>query len=455
MAVRVQCHEMGNDAGGPYHQLHAVADQEKFFPYHYGRSRPSSASYIQVPSLKPASPAWYPVIGTATGDICPIGWPEEFRLDQPAWDGSRYIRDHFPEIASQQETWAPMPLEEYNTEVSEILDDYQLPGSRSAPNDVSYCIPERSHINPESPATPALFGHIEPRQSNDFCLEPSYSHPERRLSTVQFQTWDGSAYIRASFPEIASNDNLQTMGAMLNLNTGQWGPRNAAEGLTIPAEFPPDGSHQQAAAVGSGHGIPGHISAEVAYPQISSFQVILSEHRSETRSRQAKRHKFLLSNLPTKDDMINEIKAFFITSLKRLGVQLHRGQREKKLPWLTFEITLQDEGIEMINWPDGIPKPGTGPNPSKGISGVPVRHLRKIHAAIHSATEQLELRHILGQRKPGLGISQEEFFRDATAPKKRPRELDIDETAPRTKQLKFKNTLGPCQCTPSFNIHIV
>ncbi|KAJ7586448.1 hypothetical protein C8J56DRAFT_1165456 [Mycena floridula] len=143
----------------------------------------------------------------------------------------------------------------------------------------------------------------------------------------------------------------------------------------------------------------------------------------------------------SKDDMIKEIKKFLTESFERLGVQLHGTKRNKKLPWLQFDDTLEDEGIEMVNWPKDVLTPGRGSNSSKGLAGVPVRDLKKIYKAIHTDTVKLELRHIPGARKPGQAVSQQEFFAESSASgsRKRPRDAETDGDSRPKKQLVFKN----------------
>ncbi|KAJ7586665.1 hypothetical protein C8J56DRAFT_1026874 [Mycena floridula] len=143
----------------------------------------------------------------------------------------------------------------------------------------------------------------------------------------------------------------------------------------------------------------------------------------------------------SKDDMIKEIKKFLTESFERLGVELHGTKRNKKLPWLQFDDTLEDEGIEMVNWPKDVLTPGRGSNSSKGLAGVPVRDLKKIYKAIHSDTAKLELRHIPGARKPGQAVSQQEFFAESSASgsRKRPRDAETDGNSRPKKQLVFKN----------------
>ncbi|KAJ7586672.1 hypothetical protein C8J56DRAFT_1165539 [Mycena floridula] len=143
----------------------------------------------------------------------------------------------------------------------------------------------------------------------------------------------------------------------------------------------------------------------------------------------------------SKDDMIKEIRTFFTESFERLGVELHGTKRNKKLPWLQFDDTLEDEGIEMVNWPKYVLTPGKGSNSSKGLAGVPVRDLKKIYKAIHSDTAKLELRHIPGARKSGQAVSQQEFFAESSASgsRKRPRDAETDGDSRPKKQLVFKN----------------
>ncbi|KAJ6498659.1 hypothetical protein DFH09DRAFT_333775 [Mycena vulgaris] len=142
-----------------------------------------------------------------------------------------------------------------------------------------------------------------------------------------------------------------------------------------------------------------------------------------------------------KDDMIKHLKIFFTESFERLGVELHGSKRIKKLPWLQFDETLEKEGIEMVNWPGDVPTPGKGPNSSKGLAGLPVRHLNKIYAAIHRETAKLQLQRIPGARKPGQAVSQQEFFGDdsavASSSRKRGRDReDEGDTRPKKKQLE-------------------
>ncbi|KAJ7586957.1 hypothetical protein C8J56DRAFT_1051251 [Mycena floridula] len=143
----------------------------------------------------------------------------------------------------------------------------------------------------------------------------------------------------------------------------------------------------------------------------------------------------------SKDYMIEEIETFFTESFERLGVELHGTKRNEKLPWLQFDNTLEDEGIEIINWPEDVLTPGKGSNSSKGLAGVPVRDLKKIYKAIHSDTAKLELRHIPGARKPGQAVSQQEFFVESSASgsRKRPRDAETDGDSRPKKLFVFKN----------------
>ncbi|KAJ7595171.1 hypothetical protein C8J56DRAFT_380487 [Mycena floridula] len=144
----------------------------------------------------------------------------------------------------------------------------------------------------------------------------------------------------------------------------------------------------------------------------------------------------------SKDDMIREINTFFTESFERLGVELHGTNRNKKLPWLQFDDTLEDEGIQMVNWPKDVLTPGKGSNSSKGLAGVPVRDLKKIYKAIHSDTVKLELRHIPGARKSGQAVSQQEFFAQSSASgsRNRPRDAgNADGDIRPKKHLVFKN----------------
>jgi len=65
---------------------------------------------------------------------------------------------------------------------------------------------------------------------------------------------------------------------------------------------------------------------------------------------------------------------------------------KKKLPWRNFEFTLNKYGVEMLNWPRGVPLPGKGRSPSKGINGLSAEHLEKIYEATRKKNNRLDFR---------------------------------------------------------------
>ncbi|KAJ7586917.1 hypothetical protein C8J56DRAFT_890844 [Mycena floridula] len=115
----------------------------------------------------------------------------------------------------------------------------------------------------------------------------------------------------------------------------------------------------------------------------------------------------------SKDCMIKEIETFFTESFEQLSVELHGTKQNEKLPWLQFDNTLEDEGIEMMNWPEDVLTPGKGSNSSKGLAG------------------------------PGQAVSQQEFFAESSASGSRKRPRDAGSTdgdgGPRKQKLVFKN----------------
>jgi hypothetical protein len=58
--------------------------------------------------------------------------------------------------------------------------------------------------------------------------------------------------------------------------------------------------------------------------------------------------------------------------------------RPKRLPWTTLFRTFEDRGCEIINWPPGVPKPGTGhdDDDNKGASGLLSQHRKLLYEAV-------------------------------------------------------------------------
>ncbi|KAJ7586529.1 hypothetical protein C8J56DRAFT_944959 [Mycena floridula] len=132
----------------------------------------------------------------------------------------------------------------------------------------------------------------------------------------------------------------------------------------------------------------------------------------------------------SKPKMIEKIKTFLTSELDRHSVYLARTHNGRpKLPWVDFETKLKDEGLELINWPNGVPEPGKDEraDPNKGIAGISVRDLTAIYRAIHSTTAPLELRRSSG---PQAGTSSKRA-RDGEGNIQRP-----------TKQMRLGNLLS-------------
>lgn len=77
-----------------------------------------------------------------------------------------------------------------------------------------------------------------------------------------------------------------------------------------------------------------------------------------------------------------------------MGISLAQTDKgQAKLPWLDFETTLLENQVRMINWPDGIARPGKdlGKDTSKGIYGVKLDSLTKIYRAISDPAAPIQL----------------------------------------------------------------
>ena len=132
---------------------------------------------------------------------------------------------------------------------------------------------------------------------------------------------------------------------------------------------------------------------------------------------------------------------------------------KKQFPWLTFQNTLNKYGIEMLNWPTGVPLPGKGRCSSKGINGLSVEHLERIYEAIHKKTNRLDFCHIsplegrhgqgndffqMAVDQPLYQISPEVpeiLHSEFTVTGKRGREEDDGSDRRQKKPMKFINTL--------------
>ncbi|KAJ7588715.1 hypothetical protein C8J56DRAFT_1077927 [Mycena floridula] len=103
----------------------------------------------------------------------------------------------------------------------------------------------------------------------------------------------------------------------------------------------------------------------------------------------------------SKPKMIEKIKTFLTSELDSHSVYLARTHNgHPKLSWVDFETKLKDEGLELVNWPNGVPEPGKDEraDPNKGIAGISVRDLTAIYRAIHNTTAPLKLRRSSGQQ---------------------------------------------------------
>ncbi|KAJ7585433.1 hypothetical protein C8J56DRAFT_1027162 [Mycena floridula] len=120
---------------------------------------------------------------------------------------------------------------------------------------------------------------------------------------------------------------------------------------------------------------------------------VVNDNAHDYRGSQNRRASKSQSRL-CRDDIVKELKRFFIRSFERLGVDLHGTEQNKRLPWSRFDDILNQQGIHVVNWPEGVPTPGNGPHSNKGLAGVPLRDLRTIYEAVHHDTAKLDLRRI-------------------------------------------------------------
>jgi hypothetical protein len=52
------------------------------------------------------------------------------------------------------------------------------------------------------------------------------------------------------------------------------------------------------------------------------------------------------------------------------------------LPWTTLPYTLNENHLELVNWPVEVPIPGTGENDQKGINGINTANLKRLWLAV-------------------------------------------------------------------------
>ncbi|KAJ7586516.1 hypothetical protein C8J56DRAFT_105332 [Mycena floridula] len=106
---------------------------------------------------------------------------------------------------------------------------------------------------------------------------------------------------------------------------------------------------------------------------------------------------------PDKGPMAQYIKKHITDGMVRVGIPLSKTKDgEFKLPWRQFKTMLDDNGVEMINWPDGVPQPGEhlGTNSGKGFEGVKYDLLKQIYDAIQAAP----IRFVREETVPSSGL---------------------------------------------------
>lgn len=85
------------------------------------------------------------------------------------------------------------------------------------------------------------------------------------------------------------------------------------------------------------------------------------------------------------------------------------GLKNKQLPWTTLRRVLEKCGLELANWPSGVPLPGSGDqmcDDNKGINGLDMKHLYLLYDAMKSETSPLGFRRIIDTTSPTHAVSQ-------------------------------------------------
>ncbi|KAJ7077043.1 hypothetical protein C8R44DRAFT_912963 [Mycena epipterygia] len=109
----------------------------------------------------------------------------------------------------------------------------------------------------------------------------------------------------------------------------------------------------------------------------------------------------------SKEAMKKELHAFFVNLFKKHNVPLGTtGMAEARLPWRKMTIILADQGLEVVGWPDGVPKPRSDGKADKGISGFNMKHIGALYEAMKAG--QIDLKPLAGgsQTHDGLQVRQ-------------------------------------------------
>ncbi|KAJ7076934.1 hypothetical protein C8R44DRAFT_992990 [Mycena epipterygia] len=97
----------------------------------------------------------------------------------------------------------------------------------------------------------------------------------------------------------------------------------------------------------------------------------------------------------SKEAKKRELHAFFVTLFKTHGVPLGTtGMAEARLPWKKMTSVLADQGLEVVGWPDRVPKPRSDGKADKGISGFNTEHIGALYQAMKAG--KIEFRPLAG-----------------------------------------------------------
>lgn len=75
------------------------------------------------------------------------------------------------------------------------------------------------------------------------------------------------------------------------------------------------------------------------------------------------------------------------------------GLSPDRLPWSTMESYLEDRGMELVNWPAGVPRT------SDGIQGLSAEHADKLYCAITHSDKKHRLIFRLLDKQVATGMS--------------------------------------------------
>ncbi|KAF8993837.1 hypothetical protein BDQ17DRAFT_1431430 [Cyathus striatus] len=137
--------------------------------------------------------------------------------------------------------------------------------------------------------------------------------------------------------------------------------------------------------------IKSDIEADICKPRNEHQPMHLDTHMEQVSPHYT--GQSIMRTKPPKTTLANEVKAYFIDLLVKNNVPLG-GTGKKQLPWTTLTKILSDHNLEIVNWPEGVPLPGSKDDTSddnKGIKGMRLEMLQKLHTAIRNKTNPVDI----------------------------------------------------------------